>query len=106
MKGKIMKKTMVTFLLTLTMVLSNTANAGVSAANQAKISNNLSKVNMQSYWAQDISLWVENNPGFSKNELEGIGETLCSATKDVGFYVITFWRDLSGGGKITKVRCY
>ena len=102
-----MKKTIINFLLiSTTIILSSTANAGVSVANQAKISNSFTQVNMQSHWPQDISIWVENNPGFSKYELEDIGETLCSVTKDVGFYVITFWRDLSGGGEITKVRCY
>lgn len=101
-----MKKIIINFLLMSTIILSSVANAGVSAANQAKISNSFTQVNMQSHWPQDISVWVENNPGFSKYELEGIGETVCSVTKDVGFYVITFWRDLSGRGKITKVRCY
>jgi len=101
-----MKKLTTTLSIVSIMALSNSANAGVSTANQTKISNNLSKINMQSHWPQDISLWVENNPGFSKYELEGIGETICSVTEDVGFYTITFWWDLSGSGKIAKVKCY
>ena len=101
-----MNKLILAFSISLIISISNLANAGVSDANQAKISNNLSKVNMESRWVQDISLWVKNNPGFSKYELEGIGETICSVTKDVGFYVITFWWDLGGSGKITKVKCY
>jgi hypothetical protein len=70
----------------------------------------LKQQNIQSYWGQDTSLWIEN-PGWSKSELERFGYRHCDATKSSGMkqsYIITFWQSLTNGpkGQIIKVKCF
>lgn len=85
-------------------LLSGTAEAGVSSDNQAKISSVLSSIGLNSMWSQDISLWIQGSR-YTRYELEGIGHQICASTRSVGGYVITFWHQF-GSGKITKVSCY
>ena len=84
--------------------------ADVAKQNREKIVSSLAKQGFNSYWGQDISLWIEN-PGYSYAELESFGYKFCDATKSAGMtksYTITFWQSLRNGpnGQILKVRCF
>ena len=77
---------------------------------RSQIITSLTKQNIQAYWGQDTSLWIEN-PDYSKSDLERFGYKLCDATKKGGIklsYIITFWQSLRNGpkGQIIKVNCF
>ena len=91
-------------LLLIVLLFSNPSFAKVSKASQKTFSDMLNQVGLSNYWAQDSSLWVENPGGFSKMDLEKIGNSLCGYNQ--GFFVVTFWQNIRvPGGQITKVTC-
>ena len=99
-----MKKYLI--ILIIAIGFSGIANASVSNSNQIKFKRMLEQVGMESMWTQDISLWVKN-PGYTKYELEGIGNAFCEGARSSGsgFFNITFWHSF-GRGEIAKVSCY
>ena len=91
-------------LLLIVLLFSNPSFATVSKASQKTFSDMLNQVGLSNYWAQDSSLWVENPGGFSKMDLEKIGNSLCGYNQ--GFFVVTFWQNIRvPSGQITKVTC-
>lgn len=62
-------------LLLIVLLFSNPSFATVSEASQKIFSDMLNQVGLSNYWAQDSSLWVENPGGFSKMDLEKIGNS-------------------------------
>ena len=91
-------------LLLIILLFSNPSFATVSKESQKTFSDMLNQVGLSNYWAQDSSLWVENPGGFSKMDLEKIGNSLCGYNQ--GFFVVTFWQNIRvPSGQITKVTC-
>lgn len=103
-----MKKfTILISLILMTFVVSS-ANADVSYSNQKNISNVLTQANMKNGWPGDYSLWIQTR--FSKNEAEGLADQICYGAGDVGFYVITFWKQMNvsktaASGQVLKYQC-
>jgi hypothetical protein len=96
-----MKK--IIMIIAMVMMISSQAIADVSSSNQAMIKAKINSAGMNALWSGDYSLWIQGN-GYPKYALENMGHTICSGTRGLGFYVITFWHQF-GHGKITKVTC-
>ena len=95
---------MIKIILFTLFLLTTSLFAGVSKESQKIFSNMLKQVGLSNYWAQDSSLWVENPGGFSKIDLEKIGNSLCGYNQ--GFFVVTFWQNIKApSGQILKVTC-
>ncbi len=84
--------------------LTSTSFAAVSKNSQNKFSDSLNQMGLSNHWVQNNSLWIQNPGGFSKMDLEGIGNSLCGYNQ--GFFVVTFWQNIrTPSGKITTVTC-
>ena len=103
-----MKKFTIGFIFTLLIFSVGSAFADVSYSNQKYISKIISSANMKNGWPGDYSLWIQTR--FSKNEAEGIADEICYGAGDVGFYVITFWKQMNvsktaASGQVLKYQC-
>ena len=91
-----------------TEVKKSTPSEDLNAAYRTQIITSLGNANVDAYWGQSSSLWIEN-PGYSRAELETFGYKICDTTKDYykESYIITFWQSLKNGpsGQILKVNC-
>jgi|GEM_PF-3274608 hypothetical protein len=86
------------------LMVSQISSADVSKKGQTIFSDLLIQQGLQTYWATDKSLWIQNPGGMTKMDLEGIGNTLCGYNQ--GFFVVTFWQNIRvPSGKIVTVTC-
>ena len=74
------------------LIFSQLSSADVSKKGQTLFSDLLMQQGLQTYWATDKSLWIQNPGGMTKMDLEGIGNSLCGYNQ--GFFVVTFWQNI------------
>ena len=86
------------------LIFSRLSSADVSKKGQTLFSDLLMQQGLQTYWATDKSLWIQNPGGMTKMDLEGIANSLCGYNQ--GFFVVTFWQNIRvPSGKIVTATC-